>query len=144
VTAADRLTDGYEPAFDIDYEFGRQGELFVASVVEALAAGDATVEVKRDAKIVHTGNVYIEYRCLRGGAYQPSGIADTKADLWAFVLPANVLIVAPVENVRELARRHYPRRKAECVKGDHPTKGVAIPVGLFVQELYKFEIGRSR
>ena len=136
----DRLAPGYEPRFDLDLAVGQQGELFVANIAEMLGSGSGEVEVKTDAPIARTGNVYIEYECLRPGRYEPSGIATTEAKIWAFVLPANVLIAAPVENVKDIARRHYSTRRRECVRGSHPTRGVVIPVGLFVQSLYRFEL----
>ena len=142
MTAIDRLAQGYEPDFDIDYAAGAQGELFVAHIIESLTAGSASIEVKTDAQVARTGNVYIEYECLRGGKYVPSGIAATKADLWAFVLPASVLIVAPVTSVRDVARRHF-RRRVECLRGDHPTRGVIVPVGLFVKDLYQYEVSAA-
>jgi hypothetical protein len=137
VTALDRLAKGYEPSFDIDYQVGAQGELFVADIIDSLTKGGTRVEVKRDEKVEQTGNVYLELECLKRGAYVPSGIATSKAEFWAFVLPRNVLIVAPTESVRALAAR-YSNRASECNRGSHPTKGVTIPVGLFVQELHRY------
>jgi hypothetical protein len=137
VTAIDRLAKGYEPDFDIDYQAGAQAELFVADIIDSLTKSGARVEVKRDAKVEQTGNVYLELECLKRGTYVPSGLATTKAEFWAFVLPKNVLIVAPTESVRGLAAR-YSNRARECVRGSHPTKGVAIGVGLFVQELHRY------
>ncbi len=142
MTSAQRLAEGYEPSFDIDYEVGRQGELFVSRVIDSLTGGSASIEVKTDERVAQTGRVYIEYACQRRGRYEWSGIATTRADLWAFVLPANVLIVAPVESVRALVRRRWQNR-AECSRGSHPTRGVVVPVGLFVRELYEFEVAAS-
>lgn len=140
MTAADRLAPGYEPRFDLDLALGQQGELFVANIAEMLGRGSGEVEVKTDAQTARTGNVYIEYECMIRGTYRPSGIATTQAKIWAFVLPANVLLAAPVENVKAVARNHYPARKRECKRGSHPTRGVAIQVGVFVRDLYQFEL----
>lgn len=140
----DRLSDGYQPNWDLDLAVGKQGELFVTDICNMLQAGTGQVEIKTDQKIAHTGNVYIEYECRYQGVWKKSGIATTPALIWAFVLPANVLIAAPVESVRAVARRHHKQYFRECPKGDHPTKGVALPVGLFVQELYRYELQVSK
>lgn len=60
-----RKADGYEPRFDIDASYGRQGELFVSSIIDALTGG--SVEVKRDSRFAKTGNVYVEYECRKRG-----------------------------------------------------------------------------
>ncbi|MGI8682036.1 MAG: hypothetical protein ACR2JO_07890 [Mycobacteriales bacterium] len=138
--SVDRLSKGYEPRWDIDLAAGQQGELFVADLIKSLASGSASVEVKTDEAVAKTGNVYVEYQCLRSGQWHDSGISATQADLWAFVLPARVLIVAPVSAVREIARRNHARYRRECVRGSHPTRGVAIPVGRFVMELYQYDV----
>lgn len=140
MTIDDRLSDGYQPDFDIDLALGKQGELFVASIADALGSGSARAEVKTDAMIARTGNVYIEYECQRRDGWHPSGIASTTAQIWVFVLPANVLVAAPVENVRERCRTSWWRSdyRRECLVGSHPTKGIAVPVGKFVMDLYKF------
>lgn len=138
-----RLVEGYHPDFDLDSAVGRQGELWVADIAHMIGAGTGQIEVKTDQRIANTGNVYIEYECLRRDGWFPSGIATTKALVWAFVLPANVLIAAPVENVRDIARNHWRTYRKDCVRGSHPTRGVAIPVGEFVRDLYRFEVQPS-
>ena len=145
MSAVDRLSDGYLPDFDLDMQVGKQGELFVADIVDMLSNGTGEVEVKTDEMVSRTGNVYIEYACRRRDGWKQSGIATTQAKLWAFVLPANVLIVAPVEAVRELARSEWvrPASRKECIVGSHPNKGVVIPVGRFVMQLYSYEIGAA-
>ena len=81
----DRLAEGYEPRFDIDYsEVGRPGELFVMGIIEGLKSD--RVEVKTDQVSQTTGNIYVEYACKKQGQYKPSGLAVTEASLWVFVL----------------------------------------------------------
>ena len=144
MSAHDRMSDGYEPRFDLDYERGAQGELYVTDLVAALASGSTSVETKTDDQIARTGNVYIEYACWRRGQWRASGIADTSADIWFFVLPANVAIAAPVAAVRDVARSQWATYQRECSRGSHPTKGVAVPLGKFVSLLYRYEVdGRA-
>lgn len=123
----DRLSTGYVPEFDRDAEVGRQGELWVDSVADALAAG--TAEVKTDERALLTGRVYVEFECRTASGWQPSGIARTKADVWVFVLGRQVLVAAPTSLVLRVARRAWRAgNRAECVRGSHPTKGVVIPL----------------
>ena len=138
--STDRLSTGYMPDFDLDLAVGRQGELFVTNIAAMLSAGTGQVEVKTDKRIANTGNVYIEHECYQRGQWRPSGIQTTKAIIWIFVLPAEVLVAAPVDSVRDLWRRYEHTRTRECTRGSHPTKGVAIPIGYFVQQLYQYEV----
>lgn len=142
-----RRADGYEPRFDLDLEYGAQGELIVTNVADAIKT--QKVEVKRDGRWHETGNLYVERRCLRANGWQPSGIATTDALLWAFVLgDTEAVIILPTLTVERLARELYdksPWYRVEERNGSHPTKGVRIPL----HELTKFlarrqiEIGRG-
>lgn len=133
-SAADRMADGYEPRFDIDYEAGRQGELFVARVIDAVKDGSA--EVKTDERAADTGNVYLEYECRYRGEWRRTCIATTPAELWCHVI-GEVIIVAPTVRVREVARYfgRFPSYRRELTRGSHPTKGICIPINEFVRLL---------
>lgn len=145
MSAQDRLAKGYEPRFDIDQAVGSQGELFVANIIDSLASGSNRIEVKTDERVAQTGNVFIEFECRYGGVYRPSGIQISKAELLMFVLPAGVAIVAPTSTVKAVAYSHFRLGHiASCTKGSHPTKGVVIPVGQFVMELYRHVIEEPR
>ena len=139
----DRLTPGYEPSFDIDLEVGRQGELYVVDVAQMLADGTGRVEVKVDEQAARTGNVYVEYQCLRGGEWRPSGIATTSAHLWAFVIAGRVMVVAPTECVRSVARSHFPSRRKQMDRGSHPTRGLVIPTQTFIHEVIQATTERA-
>jgi hypothetical protein len=135
VTALDRLSDGYQPDFDIDIEWGKQGELFVTDLLAAIKTG--SIEVKNDAKFERTGNVFVEYRCQRRDGWQPSGIATTKAEFWAFVLHNNVTAVFVRTDklkgaVRHLYRKNVNRRPGGQL-GSHPTEGVLVSVAWLMQ-----------
>lgn len=125
---SERAVDGYEPRFDLDYERGRQGELFVDDIIAALRT--ESVEVKTDDQAQRTGNVYVEYECLRHGEYVPSGLATTDAEMWAFVIEDGQMMVAlPTEKLKEIARSAIRAgRTAECKRGSHPTRGVTVPL----------------
>lgn len=124
----DRISDGYEPRFDIDIERGRQGEMFVLGILEALKEGGSRVEVKRDDRSQETGNIYVEYQCRRRDGWAASGIAVSEAQIWVFVLCLGDLAVCvSTERLKQLARVAYRRgRVAEETDGSHPTKGVLI------------------
>lgn len=134
MSAEDRMADGYEPRFDIDYEAGRQGELFVARAIDAMKDGSA--EVKTDDRAVETGNIYLEYECRYRGEWRRTGIATSEADLWCHVIGESI-IVAPTSRVREVARfaGKFSQYRRELTRGSHPTRGVCIPLAMFVDLL---------
>ena len=118
-----------EPRFDLDYARGRQAELWVQDLRAALQAD--RVEVKHDERARETGNLYVEFECLKRGSYRPSGIAVTEAEAWVFVLEnPHLAVVVSTVRLKELARASWRLGyRAECQRGDHPTRGVLIPIG---------------
>jgi hypothetical protein len=70
-----------EPRFDLDYAYGRQGELQIGEFLEWIANGNGQVEVKR--KRFLDLDFYVETHCDKGrkGNYQPSGISVTTAKM---------------------------------------------------------------
>lgn len=127
---------GYEPRFDKDWEYGRQGELWVVDLIESLK--NDRVEIKRDRQYPTTGKLYVEYECMGRSGWYSSGIDATKADLWVFVLGSSesaivvstVLLKALVERVRR-----NPRFCREETDGSHPTKGVVLPLSFVLTAL---------
>ena len=99
-------TDRAEPRFDIDYKVGRQGELWVVSIREAMQNG--RVEVKTDEIWNGTGNIYVEYACLKRGKYRKSGLSVTTADIWVFVLrEPELAIVFETETLKKLCKTAF-------------------------------------
>lgn len=140
VMTADRRADGYEPRFDIDLEFGAQGEIFVMNVMNSLGTGSGSVEVKTDAKYEKTGNVYVEYECLKRGKWIPSGIQTTTADFWAFVLGINTFcFFIATETLKDAAREKWrnPDNRKSCDKGSCPTHGIVLNVDWLTQYAVK-------
>lgn len=129
---ADRNDPGYEPRFDLDYEFGRQGELWVDSVVQALRTERA--EVKTDGRVSRTGNLYVEFECRRRDGWQRSGLATTQSDVWVFVLGSSgMALVVKTDVLKELCRPLWKAGKVAAeTDGSHPTKGVLLPLNLLV------------
>jgi hypothetical protein len=122
----DRLADGYEPRWDIDYELGRQGELWCSDIIDALKNG--SVEIKTDEKALQTGRIYIEHEC-KG---KPSCIAISKAEIWGYKI-GPVTIFAPISSWRKAhAKALREGRLRSCSRGSHPTKGVVIPISLLI------------
>lgn len=134
MSTVDRMADGYEPRFDIDMEVGRQGEIFITSVIDSLKDG-ASVETKTDVRALQTGNIYVEFECFRLGQWRKSGIATTEAEVWVFVLGVAALCI-PTETLKVLARlRWHAGGVREQPRGSHPTKGVIIPIPWLLREL---------
>jgi hypothetical protein len=124
-----RRADGYEPRFDLDLEYGKQAELFVDDV--AVAILEQRVEVKRDARWHQTGNLFVEFQCRKvSGRWEKSGITDTDATLWAFILAdTQTAIFIPTALLYEITKDHYKRGNwTEQNRGSHPTRGVLIPI----------------
>jgi hypothetical protein len=130
---AARMAHGRNPEWDIDYELGSQGELYVADLIAALRDGES-IEVKTDVWAPVSGNIYVEYSCRYFGKYEPSGLSVTTAKIWAFVLSSEVAVFTPTDRLRILARYYYRlgRRRNGGTKGSHPTWGVLIPVGCLI------------
>lgn len=139
MSTTDRNADGYEPRFDVDYEYGHQGEMWVTNVVDALKKD--RVEVKRDGKFHQTGNLYVEYECWRRGGWRQSGIATTTAELWVFVLGSSeTAIVIPTQLLKNVCRdlwRRDPRPVAEEKDGSHPTRGVLVKLSYLMAVIQK-------
>jgi hypothetical protein len=131
-----RRADGYEPRFDLDLEYGAQGELFVSDVADAIKAG--MVEVKRDGRWHETGNLFVEFQCRKvSGRWERSGVLATDASLWVFVLgDTETAIVVPTPLLRDIARDLYRKGNwKEQLRGSHPTRGVLIPLSRLVDLL---------
>lgn len=146
--SVDRHVEGYNPDFDIDYEYGKQGELFVTSVARAMKEG--RVEVKRDGRFAETGNIYVEYECRgRDGVWRPSGIAlkDNPPDLWVFVLgDSETALVIPTERLKAVCRPLFRQgRTAEERDGSNPTRGVLVKVSHLMAEIRRWDVaGRKQ
>lgn len=139
-----RLSRGYKPDFDIDMRYGEDGERVVSAFLHGLL--DGTVEVKSDARAIETQRVYIEGECKRRDGWQPSGIRSTFADYWALVIGESVVIGIPSDVLRRIYdKAHDPslRLQREEKDGSHPTRGVAIPLGLLIQWILN-ELRRDR
>lgn len=126
------MSDGYEPDFDIDNGFGKQGELFVVDIMRSLGAGK--VEVKTES--YHNTNMYVETehlppRLRRENRYVPSGLTTTKAEVWAFVHGRTAFVV-PVVVLRECVRRRGGR-PVSMLRGNNPTRGYILPMAWVMQ-----------
>jgi hypothetical protein len=132
--AVDRLSEEYEPKFDVDYAVGKQGELFVMSLIRSL--GTERIEVKTDEKAGRYRNAYIEFEC-RG---RPSGIRTTASEFWAFVFPGDVALIAKTSAVRDLFIDALARGKTrQLLRGSHPTQGAVVPLTHLLAKLVKDE-----
>lgn len=117
-----------EPRWDRDWEIGRQGEMFCEDILKSLLSG-ASYETKHDLRAADTGNIYVEYECLRGGTWQPSGLQTTEAECWQFVFGGISALVVPTFVLKALSRRAWREGlRVECPRGSHPTRGVRIPL----------------
>jgi hypothetical protein len=132
-----------QPDWDIDRVTGENAEALVRTLRTTLLTPEC--EVKCDDQAAKTGNVYVEYECLGPNGWYPSGIADTKATTWAWVLfEMRVVFWMPVWLLKNIARPAldpktlFPLpngvRKGECKNGSHPTRGVLIPLDCLLSE----------
>ena len=113
-----------EPRFDLDYTYGRQGELLIKDILEQLAAGDARIETKRPRNPDPMFYVETHQNAWGLGEWKPSGIQTTESEYHAIVLgdTGNVVMV-PTRTLRAAARRAHTAR---CERGDNPTEGVLV------------------
>lgn len=133
---AERMAAGRNPEWDLDWEIGQNGELFVVDLIQSLKDG-ARIETKTDMWALRSGYFYIEYLCRHFGRYEPSGIAVTQADIWALVMATEVVVFAPIDRLKAVARYYYilGRKKNGGLKGSHPTWGVLLPVNTLLKDL---------
>lgn len=124
-----RISQGNIPDFDINREQGAQAELWVLDICKTMARGKGEIEVKAPKPFLRRGSPYVEYSCKRkDGKWYPSGIATTKAKLWAIKfgsLPG--MLVIETAWLRRAARLAYEKKQfINETDGDNPTKGVYV------------------
>lgn len=130
----------YDPKlshFDLDFKRGAQGEIFVDDVRKMLADGSGTIEVKTDDKFIESKRLYVEEECRgRDGIWRPSGLAVTKAHLWAFVFGEQPgMMVVETEWLRRavVEAKQHPSNRVECKYGENPTKGTCVSINHFIK-----------
>jgi len=123
----------YNKKFDI--QLG-QGEAIEENLREFFEG--KRIEVKSERYIWEkTGNHFLEYE-YKG---QPSGIAATEADFWAFVMVKDEQIVityiTPVYLLKRIARQYYNTDR-DVIGGDgNNSKGILVPI-TDIAHAYKF------
>ena len=125
----ERISKGHIPAFDIDRAYGAQAELWVLDICKTMANGKGEIEVKSPRPFLRQGSPYIEYSCKHAdGKWHPSGIAISKAKLWAIKfgsLPG--MLVIETAWLKRAARLAYEKKQLlEEKDGSNPTKGVYV------------------
>lgn len=121
-----------EPRFDLDYAYGRQGELLVGDYLAQLANGQSQIEVKRKSYV--DANFYVETECDKGrtGTFHPSGLSTSEAETWAFVIAdTRIVLLVPCELLRKAVAHKSAIRKEEK-DGSCPTHGFLINIGLLL------------
>lgn len=121
-----------EPRFDIDFKYGRQGELQIGELLDWIAAGNGRVEVKR--KRILDLHFYVETHCDKGrtGAFASSGISVTTAHAWAFCIDdTGVAIIVPTDRLREMLDDPSTRDKCER-DGSCPTRGKLVSLAVLL------------
>lgn len=114
-----------EPRFDLDYAYGRQGELLIGDFLQWIASGNGRVEVKRKRYL--DLEFYIETHCDKGsGDYVPSGISITTAHAWAFVIAdTGISMIVPTEEIRAMVEDPSARDRT-ATDGTCRTRGKLI------------------
>lgn len=115
-----------EPRFDLDYSYGRQGELQIGDFLKWIAEGHGQVEVKRKRYLDLW--FYVETHCDKGrrGVFEPSGILGTTAAAWAFVIAdTGISLIVPIDELRQMLDDPTSKDKAET-DGECPTRGKLV------------------
>ena len=133
-----------EPRFDIDYRYGRQGELQIGEFLNWIANGDGRVEVKRKRYIDLELYVEIAHDKGRTGHYTPSGISVSEAEAWAFCIgDTGIAILVPTMILRDMLNDAHTKDREER-DGSCPTKGKLINLGtLLYRQKRKFDGGTN-
>jgi len=130
----------YEPRFDIDLEYGKQGEQYVESGLRWLFTGKG--EVKRDAVATRSGNLFLECLCKgRDGKWRRSGISTTESALWAHVVgDTGVVVLIPSAPLRHLASELWrdKENRRDNPHGENPTRGVVLPLKRLIDHVSAF------
>jgi len=115
-----------EPRFDLDLQYGQQGELQIGDFLEWIASGNGRVEVKRKRYLDH--RLYVETHSDKGrtGNYQASGINVTTALLWTFVIGDTGIHIAVPTAALRAAIEDPSSKPVEERDGSCPTRGVLI------------------
>jgi hypothetical protein len=121
------LSDGRQPGFDHDYQFGAQGQLLIDGLMEGIRNGSVRVETKR--KSIPDLLLFVEtsHDPGRTGTYIPSGLSVSTADYWAFVIAATGMVVwIPSARLRRAVELKYGTYKDAGQNGSCPTRGWVI------------------
>jgi hypothetical protein len=125
------LADGYEPRFDRDYSFGRDGEKDFDTLLEAVAKGYLRVEVKR--KRARDCELYVEteQNAYGRGDWKPSGINVCTAEYVAFEFDTTgSYFLTPTDRILHAIDLGLGRGAA-C-GGSNPTRGRLLNLGLLI------------
>lgn len=130
------MSRGYEKRWDETSRDGDQGELFARWAANGLRSG-ASMEVKTDNVSWRTGRVFIEFECKVSGQWMPSGIdpRHTQAELWAHIIVGPVVLFAPTEYVRWVAKKYGEVIELPKARSTHPTRGYVMPIADFIEAL---------
>ena len=132
-----------EPRFDIDVDYGRQGELQICEYLTWLANGNGRIEVKRKRYL--DLNFYVETHADKGrtGVYQPSGITITTAAAWAFVIAdTNISLIIPTDELRAMLDDPSSRDREER-DGSCPTRGKLVSLNVLLYRRRRSLQGRA-
>ena len=119
-----------EKNFDIDLQYGNNGEQLVLSLLN----GGKKIEVKTDRMAHKTGNIAIEFRC-RG---KLSGIATSEADYWALVLAdGSLTLFIKTEILKAIARAYYVKGFIKQGGDGFASEMIIIPIKILIDEIIK-------
>jgi hypothetical protein len=97
------LTRGYQPDFDIDRQYGDEGE---GTVRRALDLSDKRIDVKRKRYADDKFYVELEHDPGARGQFRPSGLTRTRADYFAYVIAdTGIIVLFPTEVLRRRIAR---------------------------------------
>ena len=130
--------NGYQPNYDLDLDFGREGEESIAAILRDVFDDGDRIEVKRDRRAAETKNLYVEVLQQRSGTvgYKKSGISISTADYWFFIYGEQDdgtfgFLGVPTGLLYEAAKKRYEETRRFVdggADGDCPTKGILLRI----------------
>lgn len=127
--------NGSGSGFDFDLSYGEDGERYVRQVLGWLIDRNPRIEVKRKRRLDDLLYIELMQNPRNTGAWEPSGLNTTTADLWSYVIDkTGVILTFPTDFLRWIIRQD-DGKSCETFDSDNPTKGRLLRVSRLIQML---------
>lgn len=128
------------PDFDFDLAYGKTGERVAETAARWFALGDPRIEVKRKRR--YDDDLYVELEADKGATgqrWEPSGLATTRAHLWAFVVADTGIVLFFPTSLLRWAIENGAGREADSKGGSCPTRGRLLRVSWLIQVTFRWQ-----